>query len=99
MIPESGWERPAYHSNLAVLFLTGRAVRQLTHDRGLTNYGRWSRDGEWIVFQSDRASAPTTDGARARQLLQNLEIYVIRRDGTRLRRLTTNSYFDAHPSW
>ncbi len=28
-----------------------------------------------------------------------LEIWVIRRDGSGLRRLTTNTYFDEHPSW
>ena len=95
----SGWERPAFHSNLAVVDLTTRRVRQLTRDRGLTNYGRWSRDGVWIVFQSDRASPPTLDEAGAPQMLQNLEVYVLRRDGTGIRRLTQNSYFDAHPSW
>jgi Tol biopolymer transport system component len=95
----SGWERPAFHSNLAVVSLSSRVVTQLTHDRGLTNYGRWARDGDWIVFQSDRHATPTTDPAQAGQMLQNLEIWIMRRDGTRLRRLTTNTYFDAHPSW
>lgn len=95
----SGWERPAFHSNLAVLDLATRRVRALTHDAGLTNYGRWSRDGRRVVFQSDRASAPTTDPARAADMLQHLEIYVVGRDGMGLRRLTHNAYFDAHPSW
>jgi len=95
----SGWERAAFHSNLAIVSLSSRAVVQLTSDRGLTNYGRWARDGEWIVFQSDRHAAPTTDAAHVGQMLQNLEVWIIRRDGTGLRRLTTNTYFDAHPSW
>lgn len=95
----SGWERPAFHSNLAIVSVSSRAVVQLTRDRGLTNYGRWARDGDWIVFQSDRHAAPTTEPARVGQMLQNLEIWIIRRDGTGLRRLTTNTYFDAHPSW
>jgi Tol biopolymer transport system component len=95
----SGWERPAFHSNLAVLDLTTREVRQLTSDRGLTNYGRWSRDGDWIVYQSDRLSPPTVDEAHAPEMLQHLEIFVMQRDGTGIRRLTHNAYFDAHPSW
>jgi len=95
----SGWERPAFHSNLAIVSLSSRAVVQITHGRGLTNYARWARDGDWIVFQSDRHAAPTTDPAQVGQMLQNLEIWVIRRDGSGLRRLTTNTYFDAHPSW
>jgi Tol biopolymer transport system component len=96
---KSGWERPAFHTNLAVVSLSTRAVSQLTRDRGLTNYGRWARDGDGIVFQSDRHAAPTTDEAGVAQMLQNLEIWTIRRDGSGLRRLTTNSWFDAHPSW
>ena len=95
----SGWERPAYHSNLAIVSLASRRVRTLTHDAGLTNYGRWARDGSWIVFQSDRHAAPATGQDGTRQNLQNLEIWVIRRDGTGLRRLTNNSFFDGHPSW
>jgi Tol biopolymer transport system component len=95
----SGWERPAFHSNLAVLSLDSRRIHQLTQDAGLTNYGRWSADGEWIVFQSDRASPPTTDASDAVRMLRALELYVIRRDGRGLRRLTRNTQFDAHPSW
>jgi Tol biopolymer transport system component len=26
-------------------------------------------------------------------------LYSMRRDGSEIRRLTTNDYFDAHPSW
>lgn len=95
----SGWERFGPHSNLAVFSVRDRAVRHVTRGFGLTNYGRWSSDGEWIVFQSDRHATPTTDPSGVGQMLQNLEIYVVRRDGTRLRRLTSNTYFDAHPSW
>jgi Tol biopolymer transport system component len=95
----SGWERPAFHSNLAIVSLSSRNVVQITQDRGLTNYGRWARDGEWIVFQSDRHAAPTRDEKDVGQMLQNLEIWIIRRDGSGLRRLTVNTWFDAHPSW
>ncbi|MDP1859257.1 MAG: hypothetical protein Q8K82_11320 [Gemmatimonadaceae bacterium] len=95
----SGWTRPAFHSNLAIVDLNSRHVAQLTRDAGVTNYGRWARDGDWIVFQSDRHAEPTRDESGVRTLLQNLEIWSVRRDGTGPRRLTTNSYYDAHPSW
>ena len=32
-------------------------------------------------------------------LLESVEVYIVRRDGTRLRRLTTNTWFAGHPSW
>ena len=95
----SGWERAAFHSNLAVLSLSSGKVTQITHDAGLTNYGKWSRDGGWIVFQSDRHAAPNRSEAGAAVMLQHLEIWTVRSTGTELRRLTTNDYFDAHPSW
>lgn len=45
----------------------------------------WSPDGSHIVFISDR------DG--------NPEIYVMRSDGTQVRRLTNNPADDLHPAW
>jgi TolB protein len=45
----------------------------------------WSPDGEWIAYTS------TFEG--------NQELYVIRKDGTERRRLTTHTGLDAHPSW
>ena len=96
---QSGWERPAFHSNLAITRLADRKVRMLTSDSGLTNYGRWSRDGRMVVFQSDRASSPARMTSDAPRMLQNLEIWVVAKDGSGLRRMTSNSYFDAHPSW
>lgn len=96
---QSGWERPAFHSNLAVTRLADRTLRMLTSDSGLTNYGRWSRDGRMVVFQSDRASPPAHVPSDVPRMLQNLEIWVVATDRSGLRRLTSNSHFDGHPSW
>lgn len=96
---KSGWERPAFHSDLAIVSLSSRAVTQITTDSGLTNYPRWNRDGKHIVFQSDRHASPAKGEPDVPQMLQNLEIWVVNKDGSGLQRLTTNSYFDAHPSW
>jgi hypothetical protein len=30
---------------------------------------------------------------------ETLEVYIVRRDGGGLQRITTNTYFDGHPSW
>jgi TolB protein len=45
----------------------------------------WSPDGQWIALSSTR------DG--------NQEIYIVRSDGTELRRLTNDPAIDAHPAW
>jgi Tol biopolymer transport system component len=95
----NGWERLTSHGNLARVNVGSHEVWPVTSEAGLANYGRWSPDGEWIVFQSDRAFRPTTDPDSLVQMLLNLDIYAVRRDGTELIRLTENTYFDAHPGW
>ena len=82
--------------NIYVMRLDGSGFRALTTGTAVTNYGRWSPDGRRIVFQSNRhiRGAPSRPAA-----LDSLEIYVMNRDGSRIRRLTFNSRFDAHPSW
>jgi Tol biopolymer transport system component len=82
--------------DLEIVDVETKTVRALVVDEGISNYGGWSRDGEWIAFQSARhLSGATTQG----EWFAGLEIYVVRRDGSGLRRLTHNDHFDAHPSW
>lgn len=61
----------------------------------LTNTGdnlspSFSPDGEWIAFTSYRDSEWHVDGC---------EIYLMRKDGTDVRRLTENDYCDYQPRW
>ncbi len=82
--------------DLEVVDVETKTVRPLVVDEGISNYGSWSRDGEWIVSQTARhLSGATTQG----EWFAGLEIYVVRRDDNGLRRLTHNDHFDAHPSW
>jgi Tol biopolymer transport system component len=95
----NGWERLTSHGDLARVDVGSHEVWPVTTGSGLANYGRWSPDGDWIVFQSDRGFPPTTDPDSLVRMLLNLDIYAVRRDGSGLIRLTENTYFDAHPAW
>ena len=74
----------------------GSQVVRLTKDHPIDhprmeNAARWSRDGQRLAFNSTRDYDSNDQG--------NLEIYVMNRDGSGLRRLTNNSVKDAHPDW
>ena len=60
----------------------------------------WSPDGQWIAFSSDRLTEWTghENGAGAGHR-QTLSIYVIRPDGTGLKRLTDGTRSSGTPQW
>ena len=88
-----------WRADLAILELKTLRLRTLIGDFGLNNYGKWSRDSRWVVFQSNRHAGSGVDSLAPADRFRTLEIYVVGADGAGLRRLTTNQYFDAHPSW
>ena len=58
----------------------------------------WSPDGKWIAFTSDR------DTTRARwdggwELIQSTALYIVRADGSSLRRLTELGSYAGSPRW
>jgi Tol biopolymer transport system component len=96
------WKRDRsepWRTDLDILDLKSGRLRLLVGGPGLNNYGHWSRDGRWIVFQSNRHASPRIDSLSLRDRFRSLEVYIVRPDGSDLRRLTTNEYFDGHPSW
>lgn len=60
-------------------------IRRLTDHEGEDSLPVWSPDGSQIAFASDR------DG--------DMEIFLMRADGTNLRQLTDNTSIESKPSW
>jgi hypothetical protein len=71
---------------LVTMALADRKIVPLTDGSHFDNFPQWSPKGDLILFTSDRA-----DG--------DFERYVIRSDGSGLRRLTNANGNDAHGSW
>ena len=87
-------------ADIWLLDVRTRAVRNLTAGLGGDYRPAWSPDGRWIAFTSDRDSP----GSRARTgarfaPLQLTQIYVMRADGTDLRRLTSGDTVVGGASW
>ena len=78
-------------SEIHVMRIDGSQVVRLTHHPRMDNAARWSRDGQRLAFNSTRDSNDDN--------LNNMELYVMNRDGSGLRRLTNNLVKDTHPDW
>jgi TolB protein len=87
-------------ADIWLLDLQTRRVRNLTNHPGGDYRPAFSPDGKWIAFTSDRDS----DGARAHTgfdfaPLQRSQIFVMRADGTDVRRLTQGETAKGGASW
>ena len=79
------WHREVYLMNA-----DGTGTRQLTPTGGNSQGPSISPDGKWVVFTAYFDNYGDDHGC---------EIYVIRTNGTDLRRLTNNDYCDYQPRW
>jgi len=83
------------HWEIYVMGADRTSERQLTRNRAMDARPAWSADGSEIVFHSTRDFGSDGDSVDYSQV----ELYVMRADGTEVRRLTDNDFFDAHPDW
>lgn len=81
---------PAWNRELFIMNADGTNSHQLTPSGGNSQGPSFSPDGKWVVFTAYFDNYGDDHGC---------EIYVIRVDGTDLRRLTNNDYCDYQPRW
>ncbi len=90
--------RAAGFANLWILDVATHKATPLTSGRGGDFRPAWSPDRKWIAFSSDRESdAPPGKGRWER--LHLVDIFVIRPDGTGLRRISGHGGFCGTPKW
>jgi len=75
----------AYQTHLWIVPADGRAAWQLTSVPGKDTNPRWSPDGAWIAFISDRSGEK--------------QVWVIARDGGEARRLTSGTLAPTELAW
>jgi TolB protein len=79
-----------WHRELFLMEADGSKARQLTPTGGNSQGPSFSPDGRWVAFTAyfDRYDD-----------IHGCEIYILRVDGSDLRRLTDNAYCDYQPRW
>jgi Tol biopolymer transport system component len=90
--------REGGHSNLWVLDVATRTAKRLTSGAWGDFRPSWSPDGQWIAFSSDRGTPFQFARGRWEQL-HLVDVYVVRPDGSGLRRLTNSSGVCGSPRW
>ena len=82
------------NANLFTIRYDGTGLRQLTFaDDGVTRYlgSSYSPDGKWITF----GRRPATGGVKA----NSADVFVMRADGTHVRKVTRTKRYDSYPDW
>lgn len=84
-------------ADIWILELATKKLRNLTNHLAGDFRPAWSPDGQWLAFTSDRDSRKPIIGGFLVQ--HSTEIYVVRADGTGLRRVTQAQTFAGSPTW
>ena len=82
--------------------LSGKNVKRLTKELGYDAEGSYSADGQWIAFASNRSMYSDQFSDADQKILQRdpsyaMEIYIMKADGTAVKRLTKSAGYDGGP--
>jgi TolB protein len=90
--------RGSGYADIWTLDIATKRAKALTSGPGGDYRPAWSPDGKWIAFSSSRGiTAPFSEGRWER--LQLAEIYLIRPDGSGLKKVTNTGNFCGSPKW
>ena len=81
---------------------TGKKLKNLTRVKGYDAEGAYSPNGQWIVFASNRHAYKAKLTAKEKEQLKQdpslfLDIYIMKSDGSKVKRLTTAMGYDGGP--
>jgi len=85
--PESGF------TNLYLMAADGSGVERLTEHEETDSYASLSPDGTRVLFRRVLPTGGDMYGGR------NSEVFIMNRNGSDVRNLTTDSHFDGYPAW
>ncbi|SRR6266508_1014951 len=85
-------------AHLWTMDLQSRRAKALTSGPGGDFRPAWSPEGKWIAFASDRGSSMPFAHGRWEHL-HLVDLYVVRSDGTGLKRITEHGHFCGSPKW
>jgi Tol biopolymer transport system component len=83
-------------ADIWTLELKSGDLRNVTSSAGGDFRPQWSPDGQWLAFSSDRGS---TNPKFTFATLHSTELYVVRADGSGLKRVTQAGEFAGSPQW
>jgi len=86
-------------SDLYLVNLGNRSIQRITADPYEETDPEWSPDGQWIAFSSDRPDASLTFSGDRDFPFGQYDVFVMRPDGTEMRRITNDVANDSRPSW